>query len=57
MEWHLGTDEVLSAEKIEALLSSAAEDRPLTARVKIAPVDLTRYDHLIPSYRAAAVTP
>jgi len=59
LERLLGTDEVLSAKKIAALLSSAADDRPLTARVQIAPVDLTRYDHLIPSYRVAAqaVTP
>ena len=59
LERLLGTEAVLSAKKIEELLACAADDRPLTARIQIAPVDLTRYDHLIPSYRAAAlaVTP
>ena len=59
LELLLGTELLLSAKKIEELLSGAAHDCPLTVRVQIAPVDLTRYDHLIPSYRAAAqaVTP
>ena len=59
LELLLGTELLLSAKKIEELLSGAAHDCLLTVRVQIAPVDLTRYDHLIPSYRAAAqaVTP
>jgi hypothetical protein len=59
LERLLGTEDILSAKKIEELLSCAANDRPLTVRVQIAPVDLTLYDHLIPSYGSAAqaVTP
>ena len=59
LERLLGTEAILSADHVKVLLSAAAEDRPLTARVQIAPVDLTLYDHLIPSYRVAAqaVTP
>jgi hypothetical protein len=57
LERLLGTEATLSADRVKALLSAAAEDRPLAARVQIAPVDLTLYDHLLPSYRGTAVMP
>lgn len=59
LEQLLGTEAPLSADGVKVLLATATEERPLTARVQIAPVDLTLYDQLIPSYRVAgqAVTP
>ena len=51
----LGTDETLSAERVEALLQTAPDsDRAsLAAAVVVAPVDLRLYDELLPSQQRA----
>ena len=55
----LGTDERLSADRVEAMLQTAPpSDRAgVAAAVDIPPVDLTLYDDLLPSYQSAAEVP
>ena len=51
----LGTDETLSADRVEALLQTTpVSDRAgVAAAVVVPPVDLSPYDDLLPSYQAA----